>query len=168
MPKMTTVQYEKKVRDYLRSHRDQAAIGRLRANQPLSPDDLAELERTLVEIGADDDQALLANLLARSGAPSFPWFVRSLVGLDRSAAQAAFSRFLSDRSLNVAQMRFVEMVIDQLTARGVMTAEALYEPPFSHLHAGGPDALFAGRDALVEEIFTALAALQPDTQAAAG
>ena len=94
--------------------------------------------------------------------------MRSLVGLDRSAAQAAFSRFLNDRSLNVAQMRFVEMVIDQLTARGVMTAEALYEPPFSHLHAGGPDALFAGRDALVEEIFTALAALQPDTQAAAG
>ena len=111
---------------------------------------------------------LLTNLLARSGAPSFPWFVRSLVGLDRSAAQAAFSRFLNDRSLSVAQMRFVEMVIDQLTARGVMTAEALYEPPFSHLHAGGPDALFAGRDALVEEIFTALAALQPDTQAAAG
>ena len=168
MPKMTGVQYEKKVRDYLRSHQDEAAIGRLRANQPLSPDDLAELERTLVEIGADDGQALLANLLARSGAPSFPWFVRSLVGLDRSAAQAAFSRFLNDRSLNVAQMRFVEMVIDQLTARGVMTAEALYEPPFSHLHAGGPDALFAGRDALVEEIFTALAALQPDTQAAAG
>ena len=57
MPKMTGVQYEKKVRDYLRSHQDEAAIGRLRANQPLSPDDLAELERTLVEIGADDGQA---------------------------------------------------------------------------------------------------------------
>jgi type I restriction enzyme R subunit len=34
MPKMTGVQYEKKVRDYLRSHQDQAAIGRLRANRP--------------------------------------------------------------------------------------------------------------------------------------
>jgi type I restriction enzyme, R subunit len=64
--------------------------------------------------------------------------VRSLVGLDRTAAQAAFSQFLNDRSLTSQQIRFVEMVIDQLTARGVMDASALYEPPFTNLHAGGP------------------------------
>jgi len=40
----------------------------------------------------------------------------------------------------------IEMIIDQLTARGVMEASALYEPPFSDLHAGGPDELFSGRD----------------------
>ena len=38
------------------------------------------------------------------------------------------------------------MVIDQLTARGVMNAGALYDAPFKGLHAGGPDALFAGQD----------------------
>jgi len=111
--------------------------------------DLLGLKQTLSEIGADDGRALLGNLLARSGAPSLPWFVRSLVGLDRSAAQSAFSRFLNDRSLNGSQIRFVEMVIDQLTAHGVMEASALYEPPFSNLHAGGPDALFTGRDTVI-------------------
>jgi type I restriction enzyme, R subunit len=79
-----------------------------------------------------------------------------MVGMDRSAAQAAFSRFLSDRSLTPQQIRFVEMVIDQLTARGVMEASALYEPPFSGLHAGGPDELFRGKQPVIEGIFESL------------
>ena len=35
----------------------------------------------------------------RREAPSLPYFVRGLVGMDRAAAQAAFSGFLNDRSL---------------------------------------------------------------------
>jgi type I restriction enzyme R subunit len=81
--------------------------------------------------------------------------------MDRAAAQAAFSRFLDDRSLTSHQIRFIEMVIDQLTARGVMEASALYESPFSNLHAGGPEAVFAGRENVIEGIFEMLAVLQP-------
>jgi type I restriction enzyme R subunit len=94
--------------------------------------------------------------------------VRSLVGMDRSAAQAAFSQFLTDRSLTAQQIRFVEMVIDQLTARGIMDASALYEPPFSNLHAGGPDELFAGKEHVINAVFETLAALQPQVQGLAG
>jgi len=82
------------------------------------------------------------------------------VGLDHSAAQSVFSEFLSDRSLTPQQIRFVEMVIDQLTARGVMDAAALYEPPFSNLHAGGPDELFRGRENVIEGIFEKLKKLE--------
>jgi len=156
MPKMTGAQYEKKVRDYLRNHLDHLVIHRLRANLPLTETDLKGLEQTLVEIGNGEGPVLLSNLLERSGAPSLPWFVRSLVGMDRSAAHNAFSQFLGDRSLTGPQIRFVEMIIDQLTARGVMETSALYEPPFSNLHAGGPDGLFAGRDNVIEGIFSAL------------
>lgn len=156
MPKMTGAQYEKKVRDYLRNHLDHLVIHRLRSNQPLTETDLKGLEQTLAEIGEDEGQTLLSNLLERSGAPSLPWFVRSLVGMDRAAAQAAFSQFLNDRSLTLQQIRFLEMIIDQLTARGVMEASTLYEPPFSNLHAGGPDALFAGKDNVIEGIFNSL------------
>jgi type I restriction enzyme R subunit len=157
MPRMTGEQYQKKVRDHLRNHRDHIAIHKLRRNQPLTPSDLEELERMLIEIGEDAGPELLADLLQRTGSPTLPWFVRSLVGLDRTAAQAAFSRFLGDRSLTASQIRFIELIIDQLTARGVMEAAALYEPPFSDLHGGGPDELFAGREALVNGIFGALA-----------
>jgi type I restriction enzyme R subunit len=57
------------------------------------------------------------------------------------------------------------MIIDQLTARGVMEASALYEPPFSNLHAGGPDALFAGKEKVIEGIFDALKSVEPKSQA---
>ena len=101
LPKMTGTQYEKKVKDYLRNHTDHLVIHRLRTNQPLTPTDLEGLEKTLTEIGADDGQTLLSSLLARSEAPSLAWFVRTLVGMDRAAAQDAFADFLNDRSLDV-------------------------------------------------------------------
>ena len=161
IPKMTGAQYAKKVNEYLRDHLTHVVIHRLRTNQPLTADDLKSLEATLVEIGEEDGETLLSDLLGRSEAPSLAHFVRSLVGMDRTAAQAAFSQFLNDRSLTPQQIRFVEMVIDQLTARGVMDSSALYEPPFSNLHAGGPDELFAGKETVINAVFKTLASLQP-------
>jgi len=156
VPNMTGAQYEKKVRSYLQSHLDHLVIHRLRTNQPLTAQDLNGLEITLVEIGEEDGEILLSGVLARSEAPSLAHFVRNLVGMDRTAAQAAFSGFLGDRSLNPAQIRFVEMVINQLTVRGVMEASALYEAPFTALHDRGPDALFAGKENVIEGIFQKL------------
>ena len=48
---------------------------------------------------------------------------------------------LDDRSLTAPQIRLVEFIIDQLTARGVMSA----------------DALFAGKETVIEGIFDTLA-----------
>ena len=87
---------------------------------------IRDFQRTLVEIGEDDGRVLLKGLLARSDASSLPHFVRSKGGMDRAAAHAAFSEFLSNRRLTSPQIRFIEMVIDQLTARGVMKAGVLY------------------------------------------
>ena len=96
MPKMTGVQYEKKVKAYLKNHLAHIVIHRLRTNQPLTATDLLGLETTLAEIGEDDGQTLLTGLLARSEEPSLAHFVRNMVGMDRAAAQRAFSGFLSD------------------------------------------------------------------------
>jgi type I restriction enzyme R subunit len=168
IPKMTGAQYAKKVDDYLRNHLDHIVIHRLRTNQPLTAVDLKGLEAALAEIGEEDGESLLSGMLAHSGAPSLAHFVRSLVGMDRSAAQAAFSQFLNDRSLTTPQIRFIEMIIDQLTARGMMAPEALYEPPFSDLHAGGPDALFAGKENVIDAVFKALESLEPRVQGVGG
>ena len=168
LPKMTGVEYEKKVQEYLKNHLDHIVIRRLRNNKRLTAADLRGLEQTLVEIGEDDGRTLLTGLLARHDAPSLVHFVRSMVGMDRAAAQEAFSEFLSNRSLTTPQIRFVEMVIDQLTARGVMEPSALYEAPFSSVHAGGPEALFAGKSNVIEGIFEKLKTLRPDRLAEAG
>jgi type I restriction enzyme, R subunit len=66
------------------------------------------------------------------------------------------------------QIRFAEMIIEQLTARGVMEPGALYEAPFTGLHAGGPDELFAGKSELIAGIFQAIQATQPAFQSSAG
>ena len=155
-PKMTGAQYEKKVKEYLQNHLDHLVIRRLRTNQPLTEADLKGLESTLVEIGEEDGETLFSGLLARSESPSLAHFVKSLMGMDRAAAQAAFSSFLADRSLTPDQIRFIEMVIDQLSARGVIEAEALYEPPFSNLHAEGPDVLFGENTEVIDGVFEVL------------
>ncbi|MCH7857288.1 MAG: hypothetical protein IIB37_11100 [Gemmatimonadetes bacterium] len=168
MPKMTGAQYQKKVEAYLKNHLDHLVIHKLRTNQPLTDADLKGLESTLVEIGEGDGETLLSSLLARSESPSLAHFVRRLVGLDRAAAQAAFSEFLSDRSLTTPQIRFVKMVIEQLTSRGIMQASDLYEPPFTSLHAGGPDSLFDGKEKVIEGIFKKLEAIHVGEIADAG
>ena len=106
LPKMTGVQFEKKVQEYLKNHLDHIVIRRLRTNQPLTATDLRGFEQTLVEIGEDDGQTLLTGLLARNDARSLAHFVRSMVGMDRAAAQEAFSEFLSNRSLTTTANPF--------------------------------------------------------------
>ncbi|MGC4032205.1 MAG: DEAD/DEAH box helicase family protein [Tepidisphaeraceae bacterium] len=164
IPTMTGVQYQKKVEQFLTTHKDEPVIRRLRNNQPLTGSDLAELETMLVKIGEADGKTLLDGLLAQSKSPSLAHFVRGLVGLDRAAAQAAFAKLLSNQSLTPQQIRFVELIIDQLTARGVMGPEALYEAPFIGLHAGGPEGLFAGKPDMVDGIFAAITQTQPFIQ----
>ncbi|WP_026220819.1 DEAD/DEAH box helicase family protein [Thiofilum flexile] len=164
MPRMTGTQYAKKVKEYLNSHLNNIVIHRLRTNQPLTETDLQNLESTLQKIGDEEGETLLSNLLQQSEAPTLAYFVRSMVGMDRQAAQAAFTVFLEDRSLTPPQIRFIEMLIDQLTARGVMKSDALYEAPFNSLHGDGPEALFAGKDNVIEGIFSALEATLPPIQ----
>jgi type I restriction enzyme R subunit len=42
-----------------------------------------------------------------------------------------------------------------------MDASALYEPPFTKFHAGGPEALFEGKDGIINALFQTLKSLQP-------
>ncbi len=169
MPTMTGVQYAKKVASYLKEHQDHLVIQRLRCNQSLTLTDLHSMERILIELGDGEGEQLLYDLLEREDAPSLAHFIRSMVGMDRSTVQQAFSTFLTDRNLSPQQIRFVELIIDQLSHKGVMDASALYEPPFSGLHAGGPEELFAGKDAVIDGLFDALDAFKlADPQAGVG
>ena len=168
MPKMTGVQYEKKVKDYLRNHLDHIVIHRLRTNQPLTATDLLGLESTLAEIGEDDGQTLLTGLLARSEAPSLAHFVRNMVGMDRAAAQRAFSGFLLRPEPHATA--------DPLRRDGDRTAHGprrdggsgslrtALQPPARR----GPEALFGGRKNVIEGIFDTLKAVQSGLMVKAG
>jgi len=60
-------------------------------------------------------------------------FLRRLIGLDRAAAKAAFSEFLTMQRLNAEQTEFLDMIIDHLTDSGIVEPSAFYDSPFSDI-----------------------------------
>jgi type I restriction enzyme R subunit len=121
-----------KARQFLRPYENHITILKLRRNEPLTPTDLAELERIFLEAGLDEEA--LSTLRGDGGLGRF---VRSLVGLDRSAAKQAFSDFMARRTLSANQLEFVDLIIDQLTDRGIMDPRLLYESPFTDFDSSG-------------------------------
>ncbi|MCQ9163912.1 DEAD/DEAH box helicase family protein [Arthrobacter sp. STN4] len=134
--------YRQKAQMYLRSHLDLATLQRLRRNKPLTPLDLAELERILEESGAGTQEDL-----ARARTEGLAHFVRSLVGLDRSAVEEALSEFIAGATFNAAQLDFLAVLTTQLSENGSVDIGALYDSPYSELAPTGPDELF-GDDVL--------------------
>lgn len=138
-------QYKRKVEAYIRANENHIAIARLRLNKPLTPQDLQELERFVYESDVVEGRMRFEECYG-SGV-SLPAFIRSLVGLDRNAAKEAFGRFLDEGRYSSQQIRFVEMIIEQLTKTGSVEPGQLYEPPFTAVHFSGLDGAFSDSDA---------------------
>jgi type I restriction enzyme R subunit len=150
-----------KARTFLRAHMDHVAIHKLRTNQPLTASDLAELERIFGEsrLGERDDIRRAAEESHGLGL-----FVRSLVGMDRSAAKEAMARFLAGKSLAANQIEFVNLIVDHLTEHGVVEPGRLYESPFTDVTPRGPDGLFNAVE--LDELMQALDAVRASAIAA--
>lgn len=138
-------QYKRKVEAYIRANENHIAIAKLRHNKPLTPTDLRELERFVYEADVVHGRERFEQAYGTD--MPLPVFIRSLVGLDRSAAKEAFGRFLDDNRYNSQQIRFVEMIIERLTRHGTVDPAQLYEPPFTGVHYEGLDGAFNDDDA---------------------
>jgi type I restriction enzyme R subunit len=121
---------------------------------PLTTADLADLQRILVAAGIGSD-ATFAEASRQAG--SFGLFIRSLVGLDRAAAKAAFADFLDDKRYSRNQIHFMNLIIDELTDRGVVEARRVYESPYDSVAPEGPEAMFVEAD--LDRIFLTLQTL---------
>ena len=138
-------QYLKKVGAFLRAHQDEGVIRKIRLAQPLSIQDLADLEHFFYNgdgVGSKD------TFVQIYGHPqNLAMFIRSLVGLDRRAAKERFAAFLDQQTYTADQIQFVTIIIDYLTKNGTMAPRMLYEQPFTALHYSGLDGVFAGSQA---------------------
>ena len=132
--------FRAKTRHFLREHEDDLVIHKLRMNEQLTRKDLAELERILTESGvgsAEDVQK------AKAESNGLGIFVRSLVGLDRQAAKNALSGFVSTGNLRANQIQFLDEIVNHLTEHGCMSADRLYESPYTDFSPKGVDGVFS-------------------------
>lgn len=128
--------YRKKVEFYLKEHSDNLSVYKLRNNKKLSEKDLRALEKLLwEELGSKTDYE------KEYGNTPIGRLVRKIVGVDRDAVNEAFSEFLTEHSLNVNQIRFVNLIVDYIVANGnVDDNKVLTEEPFRSV--GSITALF--------------------------
>lgn len=121
--------YQKKVEFYLKEHLDLMAVYKLRNNKKINMDELKQLEHILwEELGSKSDYE------KEYGDTPVSILVRKIVGMDRGAANEAFSEFLSEEKLNVNQIRFVKLIIDYIVKNGMIEDNrVLTEEPFRTL-----------------------------------
>lgn len=151
---LNMAKFKDKARQFLRAHESHLSLQRLRRNQPLTPTDLAELEKMLVEAGGSPELIKAATEQSHG----LGIFIRSLVGLDREAAMHAFSDFVSGTTATPNQMEFIELIVQELTQNGVMDVARLYETPFVDISPMGPEGIFPS--AKVEQMIQVLAEIR--------
>ena len=121
--------YKKKVEHYLKAHQDEIAIYKLKNNKQLTKEDVKTLERIMWE-----ELGTKADYEKEYGDTPVTKLVRKLVGLDQVAANEAFSKFLSEEKLNIAQIRYVKLIVDYIVANGMIEDNSvLMEEPFRSL-----------------------------------
>ena len=118
--------YRKKVEHYLHEHRDELVIYKLRNNKELTKQDIETLEALMwTKLGTKEDYQ------KEFGETPVTKLVRKIVGMEKEAAQAVFSEFLGDQSLNVSQLKFIELLVDYIVANGfIENNQVLTEDPF--------------------------------------
>ena len=119
--------YKAKAEFYVRQHQDQAVIAKLKSNIPLTEADVSELERILwSEVGTKEDYE------REIGSVPLGEFVRGIVGMDMSAAKAAFAEYLDTTQLDSRQIYFVNQIVEYIVHNGLMKdMSVLQEPPFT-------------------------------------
>ena len=119
--------YKVKAEYYVRQHQDNTVIAKLKSNVPLTGADVKVLEEILwSEVGTRQEYQ------AEYGEKPLGEFVREIVGLDMSAAKAAFAEFLNDANLDSRQIYFVNQIVEYIVHNGMMKdLSVLQETPFT-------------------------------------
>lgn len=119
--------YEKKVNSYITEHLDDEAIIKLRNNVRLSQSDYDKLNDVFTkELGTCQQFEKISD-----GKP-LGVFVRSIAKMNRQKVNELFADFISEFNLNIKQIEFVKVIIENIIEQGEINLERLGDgkPPF--------------------------------------
>lgn len=136
--------YMDRVRSFIRTNQDYMVIQKLRTNKPITSVELRQLEQLLFDGGERGTKADF--IKATDTSQPIGQFIRSILGLDRNAAMAAFSTFLEKGNLTANQQQFLEIIISHFTVNGHLNPAQLYESPYTDIDMAGLDGVFDDRD----------------------
>ncbi len=118
--------YKKRVNHYLKKHKDDLIIFKLRHGQKLNESDVKHLEHLLwYELGTEDEYK------KEFGNQSLTKLVLSIVGLDRQSVNELFSEFLSNENLSHQQMEFVQLIVNHVVINGGIDVKELNSHPYN-------------------------------------
>lgn len=131
--------YKDRVETYLRNNKDQIVIHKITHNEPITASELNQLEEILFDhkmCGTREE------FIQEYGEQPLGKFIRSILGLDVSAANSLFAEFLQVGNLRADQITFVNNIISFLVKNGTLDKSMLFEPPFTELHQDGIIGIF--------------------------
>lgn len=131
--------YKKRVSQYILSQKHNLIIHKLRNNIPITSTELSSLNKMLFEQGELGSKEKFEEAY---GSQPLGKFIRSIVGLEVSAAKEALSKFINSPALNPQQIRFMDTIIQYLSVNGTIDPGALFSPPFSDISPNGLIAVF--------------------------
>lgn len=130
-PEDTTIDirtYREKVIDYLVENSDNPVIKKIYNLEPITNDDLKELENVLWhELGSQEDYTEATNI------ENLAAFVRSLIGLSQEAVNEKFGEYLDGNTFNSQQQEFIMTIINYVRENGDIELEDMVNTePFNN------------------------------------
>jgi type I restriction enzyme R subunit len=131
--------YKSKVERYLKEKKNHLTIHKLRNNIPITQIELNELEQMLFEQG---ELGTKAEFVKAYGEQPLGKFIRSILGIEISAAKEAFGELIQKQNLNSQQIRFIDQIINFFSVKGIIEIEMLFAPPFTDINTSGISGVF--------------------------
>ena len=130
-PEDTTIDirtYREKVIDYLMEHSDNPVIKKIYNLEPITNEDLQELENVLWhELGSQEDYSQTTSI------ENLAAFVRSLIGLSQEAVNEKFGEYLDGNTFNSQQQEFIMTIINYVRENGdVELSDMVNTEPFNN------------------------------------
>lgn len=133
------IPYRKRVESFIRDNKHHLTISKLTTNLPITVEELTALENMLFD-GAE--RGTKEAYVKEYGNQPLGVFIRSIIGLDITAAQEAFAEFLNNGNLKADQVTFIQNIINYLNKNGTIEPSMLFEPPFTDINDYGLNGVF--------------------------